>query len=157
MVSAGDGIIEIICENEVIATHERSYDRERFIECKEHRQDLLDFNHFGRTNLFRENLVSDFPVVEKILSTQFERGLDMATLVHQIYQLRYSHGDHLFAEAVSEAVATNRYTIESIRVILQQTELKRNQPPRVALHLPDRSDVTSLEIEKRPLSTYDQI
>lgn len=156
-ISAGDESIELLCENKVIATHGRSYDRERFIECKNHRQELTAYRGFGRTNLFRENLVADFPAVEKILSSQFERGLDMATIVRHLYQLRYSHGDCLFSQALNEAVHTERYSTDSLRVILQQIEAKQKEPARVTVHLPERSEITSLEIEKRPLSTYDQL
>ena len=156
-IAAGDQTIEILCDGEVIATHERSYDRERFIECKGHRQELLDYSHFGRTNLFRENLVKDFPAVDKILEKQFERGLDMATLVRHLYEIRYSHGDNLFAEAVNTAVESGRYSSDSLRVILQQIEAQKKEPARVSVHLPDRKEVKSLEIEKRPLSTYDQL
>jgi hypothetical protein len=102
-------------------------------------------------------LVKDFPAVDKILEKQFERGLDMATLVRHLYEIRYSHGDNLFAEAVNTAVESGRYSSDSLRVILQQIEAQKKEPARVSVHLPDRKEVKSLEIEKRPLSTYDQL
>jgi hypothetical protein len=157
IVTADEERVEIMAEGKLIASHPRSWNGGKFIEDPAHREALLAHSHFGRTNQFRDTIVLDFPAADKILKHLFSAGYDVATVVRHLYKLRYHYGDDLFGKAVARAVADERYTVESLRHILQTMEIQKGKAPSVAVKLPDDPKIKDLDIKKRDLSTYDKL
>lgn len=154
-ILADNEYVEIYHQQEQIARHQRSWDRSQFIEQKQHRPDLKGCDHFGRSNLFRDNLLKDFPEAAMILDKNFDLHADLATVVKHLYHIRYQYGDDLFKRALAESIAQKRYRPDSIGYIANQLELKSKQLPTAKLCLPDKQKVKDLDVPQKPLETYD--
>jgi len=157
MITADDDLVTFSFENKIIAKHLRSYDRNKFFEQKEHRQNLLIHSNFGRSNLFRENIVKDFPVIDKILKSHFEVGHDIPSIVRQLYRIRYACGDKVFKEAVDKTLNSKQFSIESIRYFATSIEKSSSAKLPISVTLPKNLKVRSLEIKEKPLSIYDEL
>jgi transposase len=149
--------IEILCDGRVVARHVRSYDRGRFVEDPLHKDQLIEHKHFGRGNLFRESIVRDFPAADKILTTLFERGHDMNSLVRQLYRLRHDFGAEIFESSLAQLVGSKHISLEALRVIMQHKQRQSKLPPPIAVELPDDPKIRNLEVTSHPLSNYDKL
>lgn len=157
IISAGDHRVSILCDGSVIAEHQRSYDRNRFVEFSAHRKALTNHSAFGRSSFFKETLVKDFPLIGQILEDQFKCGRDIPALVRSLFRCRYAAGDEVFGGAIKLAVAAERYSIDSVRHFIQQIETGSQAEPHLPLDLPNRPKVRDLEIKPRSLDSYDHL
>ena len=157
ILSADDDYVEIYCNNDLIGRHERSYDRGRFIESREHKQQLLEHRHYGRGVLFRENLVSDFPAIEPMLKRMFATGLDLPATSRRLYLLLHSHGREAFSAAIAASNDRGTATIEGFHAILTKIDQNRQAPPQIGVTLPDNPKVRDLSVKSHSLASYDNL
>jgi transposase len=156
-LSADDDYVEIYCNNDLIGRHARSYDRGRFIESGEHRQQLIEHRYYGRGALFRENLVSEFPAIESMLKRMFEHGLDLPATSRRLYRLLHIHGSESFSAAIVAANEKGTATIEGFQATLTKIEKDRAAPPRISVTLPDNPKVRDLSVKSHALEIYDKL
>ncbi len=92
LLEADDLTVTLYDAGKIVVRHPRSYDRGQFIEAKEHRSELSGNRYFGRTNMFREQIVRDFPQAERLLAHLFELGHDAGNSVKRLRELRVNYG-----------------------------------------------------------------
>ncbi len=157
LLEADDRSVTLYDAGKIVVRHPRSYDRGHFVEAKEHRNEISEHRQFGRTNMFREQIVRDFPQAERILSHLFMLGHDAGTSVKRLCELRIHYGDELFGKAASYLAAQDRPTIEGLRLYLNQLETQAKRLPGVELTLPNNPKVKDLVVKSHPLADYDQL
>lgn len=152
---ADDLMVKILSEGTVIASHVRSYDRNRFVEDKKHVDQLIKHKRFGRGALFRESIIKEYPQLEGLLEKLFAQGADVNSTVRKLYKLKHQFGRDIF-ETTINAFKDGKFTsiqMLTLSMINHQRSLK--VPPSIPIELPNNQVIREMTINSHPLENYD--
>lgn len=148
--------IRIFDGPEVIATHPRSYDKDKQIEDPEHIAALTAHKAAAREHRGLDRLHRAAPTSPAFCVAAAERGHNIGGLVNVLNQLLDRYGatelDHALREAIDRGVPHHN----TVRLILERRRIDRHQPPPIAPRFDDPK-AHDLAVRPHDLAAYDGI
>lgn len=157
VVRATPQTVRILDGVEVIATHARSYDKDQQIENPSHIAELVERKHHARQARGANYLTHAVPVCQELLNKAAEYGYAMGGITSALLGLLDEYGAAELEPAVQEAIASDSPHPNTVRISLQRRREARNQPPPIAVALPNNKRARELVVRPHSLSDYDQI
>jgi len=140
--------------HDLVATHARSYERNRDFENPDHVRELLNQRRRARDAKWLLTFYSLSPQAEHFHQQLCARSLNERVHINKIVALAEIYGANKVASAIDDAIPSEAFASQYIENILQQRERLVPQPG--PLHLTRRSDLLDLELSPADLSLYDE-
>ncbi len=137
----------------LIATHLRSYERQRDIRNPDHIQQLLIERHRAREQTNLQAFLSLGPQAELYARTLQEKRVNAPHHIQNIVALSQIYGPDKVARALESALSFEAYGSEYIANLLEQEQRPAMIPS--PLHLTRRQDLLDLELPAADLTPYD--
>ena len=146
--------LHIFHQDKLIATHVRSYDRQRKITNPDHHQELITQRRKARHQTLLLNFLSLTPQAESFCRGLQEKRLNAAHHIQKIVALSEVYGGEKVARAIEDALHFEAFGCEYIANIL----LQRERVPLIpsALHLTHHQDLLDLEVPPPDLDIYER-
>lgn len=143
----------IYADEQLIATHARSYERHRDFEDPAHVQELLEQRRAARSGRQLLAFYALCPSAEAYYRQLCERRLNASTHVARILALAEIYGREKLVRALEDACELEAFSSEYLANLLEQRSRLAPQPG--PLHLTRRSDLLDLELSAPDLCVYD--
>ncbi len=140
---------------EVIAEHERSWDKGQRIEDPQHVKELVAYKRNARQHRGLGRLQHAAPASEDFLCRVAERGLNLGSVTAQLLKLLDEYGASELDVALVEINGRELVHVPAIRMLLEQQRHAKGRPAPLAVSLPDDPRVRELVVRPHALTTYD--
>jgi transposase len=154
---AGVDRVRVVHQDEVVAEHVRSYDRQAQIEDAAHIQELLAHKKRAKGHRAIDRLQHLAPRSEVLLRSMAEHGLPLGPAVQALMKLLDAYGAREFAAAVDEALAQGTHHPAAVEQVLDRRRLESGCAPPVPIELPDDPRVRGLSVRLHALEDYDTL
>ena len=154
---ASDHAVRVLDGNDVVARHERCWQRGRQIEDPDHLQGLSDHKRHAHEHRGRNRLMAACPSAEAFLQGVALHGGHLGGTTRRLLRLLDQYGPSEMQVALGEATERRAFTAQSVAHILDQRRRARGAPVAVAVVLPDDPRVRDLVVPLRPLGSYDTL
>jgi transposase len=144
--------IRIYHSENLVAQHDRSYDRKQDFEQPDHVAPLLAKRYKNRDQRLIIAFLALSPRAELYLKELKARRLQSVHHVRKIMALTEAYGHDPVARAVEDALEFNAFSSEYIINILEQQA--RRLPEAGVLHLTRREDLLEMDLPEPDLSVY---
>lgn len=145
--------LDIYHQDQLVARHPRSYDRNQDIENPEHVSQLLQQRRQANEQRLLLRFLALSPSAEPYYRQLQERRFNYRQHVAKIVALSEIYGGDKVARAIEDALSFQAFSCEYIANILQQRDRPAHEPG--ALHLTRSSDLLELDTQQPDLSIYD--
>lgn len=149
--------VTILDGDEGIATHPRHYGKTEQIEDVAHIKTLVEHKRQARHHRGQDRLAKAAPGSKTLLQQAAERGDPLATTVKLLEQQLDEYGAAELEHAITEALQQQVPHPEAVRQILERRREHRQQPPPLAIALPNHPKVKQLVVPTASLADYDQL
>lgn len=147
--------IRIFDRGELVAQHDRSWDKGQLVETPEHLEALKREKRKARLHRQQDRLLLAIPVAETLLREMGARQQSLRTAVDRLSRLLDEVGPYELAAAIDEAIAAGSPHPETVRLILDRRRRKRRQPPAIPVRIPDDPRLEKLVVRSHDLADYD--
>lgn len=147
--------VRILDGEEVIATHARSFDKGQQVEQQAHIDALWQSKVEAKRGRGHNRLSHASPLIDELLQQAVDRGHVLRSTINLLIELLDSYGQAAFEAAVAEAMTQQSPYPEGVRQILERQRHERQQPPPLAIAVPDKAKHYSVKPAR--LSDYDHI
>ncbi len=147
--------VRVLDGNEVIATHERSFDGGALIENPKHIEALIANKRAAREGRGIDRLHQAVPQSQAFFKTLAERGANLGAATNSLNRMLDEYGAVELDAAVVEALARHSPHLGAIRQILDRRRSSRDMPPPVSVDLPDDPRLRNLVVRPHSLENYD--
>lgn len=144
----------VYAQDQLIARHIRSYERNLDIEDPDHPKALLAQRKKARDQKIFMRFIALSPKADLYYRQLAERRMNPTVHVRKIVALSEIYGTEAVARAIEEAFIFEAFSSEYIANLLQQRTRFRKQP--AALHLTRREDLLDIRLEHPDLSIYER-
>lgn len=145
--------VRLFDQNELIAEHERSWDKQQVIEDPAHTRDLWNAKKRARSHRGQDRLAHAVPQAQALLTALAQRQRHLATAVQRLLFLLDTYGAEPMRVAVAEAVGSGSPHPETVRLILERQS--GDTPPRLPIPLPADPRIADLTVTPHALADYD--
>ena len=142
---------------EVVATHPRSYDKGQQIEDPAHIAALTEVKRQARHHRGQDRLAQAAPGSRDLLIRAAERGDNLGSITASLLRLLDNYGAAEVEVAIQEALQRGVPHPNAVRLSLERRREQRDQPPPLAIVLPDKAEVRNLVVRPHALNSYDQL
>jgi len=142
---------------EVIAEHERSWDKGQRVENPQHVKDLVAYKRNARQHRGLGRLQHATPASEDFMSRVAERGLNLGSVTAQLLKLLDEYGASELDVALVEINGRELVHVPAVRLLLEQQRHAKGRPAPLAVSLPDDPRVRELVVRPHALATYDNL
>ena len=149
--------VRIADGDQIIASHERSFDRKQQIEDPSHIEALVAAKKKARQQRGIDRLHHAVPAVSKLLEGAAQRGHNLGSAVAALVRLLDNFGVQELAIAVNEALDADALHVAAVRQVLERRRQEAGQPPALPVELPDDPRVREVTVKPHDLKTYDDI
>jgi transposase len=157
VVVASLDTVRILDGNQTIATHPRSFDRDKQIEDPTHIQELVDYKREAKEHRGIDRLHHAVPQSRMLFEEVGRRGGNLGGLTRGLIPLLDRFGADALQHAVTEALERETPHLSALRHILDRNRHEQGKPPPIAVELPDNPKVRDLVVNPHSLTTYDQL
>ena len=147
--------VRVLAGAELVADHERSYDKDAQVEDPEHLLELVRRKAAARKSRGIDRLRAAAPSTHDLLIAAAERGAAIGGITSALLDLLDHWGAAELEASVVEALAAGMPHSRAVRQCLERRRQQRELPPLVAVSLPDDPKVRELEVRPHDLSDYD--
>jgi hypothetical protein len=144
--------VRILDGNQIVATHPRTFDRDRQVEDLAHIAALIERKERGMDRLHHA-----VPSTRLLLMAIAERGGNLGGTTNRLLSLLDANGADALERAVQEAVACDTPHLAAVHQILERHRHERGKNPPIAVQLPDNPRVRNLVVKARSLEAYDAL
>ena len=155
-VSATPTEVRVLDGTEVIATHERCYDKGQQIEDPQHIEALTVIKRQSRRHRGQDRLIQAAPNSRELLTRAAERGDNLGSITAALLCLLDDYGSQALEAAIAESLAQDVPHPNSVRLVLQRHREERDQPPPIGIPINDERAKT-LVVRPHDLNSYDQL
>ena len=148
--------VRVVVDGDVVAEHERSFDRRATVEDPRHLRDLVDVKRRAREGAGMSRLTRTVPATRLMLERAAERGHNLGSLVAKLLELLDMHGAEAMEAAVEEANENERVGHAPVRVVLEARSRALGRTTPRPVPIPDER-LRSLTVPKADLSAYDRL
>jgi transposase len=149
--------VRILDGQHVIACHVRSFDKAAQIEDPAHIAALVAEKHAARRQRATDRLVLAAPAVETLLVRAAERGRNLGSITSRLMQLLARYGAAELNAATLEALARDVPHPNAVRLVLERRREERQEPPPVAVTLPEHIQTKDRPVRPHDLAAYDKL
>lgn len=149
--------VRVIADTDVIAEHPRVYGRGEQIEDSIHIDALVSAKRQARHHRGQNRLLHAAPSSRELLQQVALRGTPLSRVVLQLMQLLDDYGAAELERAISEALHRQVPHPNAVRQVLERRREQRNQPPPLAVALPDNAKARNIVVRPASLAVYDQL
>ncbi len=146
--------VRVLDASEVIARHERCWDRDQQIEDPAHIRDLADHKRQAREHRGMDRLHHAAPSSQPFFIALAQRGGNLGATTSGLLRLLDRYGARALEQALAAAVARGVHGLGAVRQILDQQTHAAGKVPPVAVTLDDPR-VRDLVVTPHALATYD--
>jgi phosphoglycolate phosphatase-like HAD superfamily hydrolase len=157
VVLAGEGHLRILDGNEVVAEHERSYDKGAQVEDPEHIAELQKQKREARQHRGLDRLQHAVPNSGRLMVRLAERGINLGSATSALLRMLDRYGAQSLEHAITEALTHKSPHPSSVRHILERNAQARGAAPPVPVPLPDDPRVRDLTVRPHDLKNYDAL
>lgn len=141
-------------ENDLVAHHTRSYDRNADFEDPDHPKELLEQRRTAREQRLMLDFLKLSPHAECYYQELTKRRMNARHHIRQIVALSEIYSRDKVERAIADAFTYQAFSCEYIANLLEQRT--REIPHAAALHVPRQEDLLALDIPEPDLSVYDK-
>ena len=149
--------IRILDGVQVIATHERSYDRGAQIETPEHLAALVAHKRAARAHRTTDALVRAVPQIREFLTRSGARGHSLGWTTAALHRLLEQYGVDELRLAVAEALERGVAHQNAVRFALERRRHERGLPPVSVVQLPEHLQRHDVTVIAHRLDAYDRL
>ncbi|MCP5024102.1 MAG: IS21 family transposase [bacterium] len=149
--------VRILDGLDTIATHERSYDKNKQVENPAHIAALLEAKRQGRHHRAADRLFHAAPNSRDLLTEAAAHGQNLGSLTASLLRLLDRYGATELETAIGEALARGVPHPNAVRLALECRREQRDQTPPLAVELPADPRVKTLVVKPHKLDDYDQL
>jgi transposase len=149
--------VRVLCGEEVIATHARSYGKGEQIENPAHVDALRQAKHAARHHLKQDQLTHAVPASTDLLQQALQRGHRLATTRALLLGMLDAYGAAELGIAIQEALTQQSPYPDAVRQVLERRREQRQQPPPIAIPLSNHPTLKQLVVRPVELALYDQL
>lgn len=146
--------VRVVADGQLIAEHQRSFDRRANIEDPSHTEALKTFKRKARQASAGDRLRAAAPSAEEFLHRGAERGHNLGGLTAALLGLLDTHGGPAIEAAITTVNARDIVSANAVRLLLEQQARAEGRKPPTPVHLP-RPELANLSVRKADLSRYD--
>jgi hypothetical protein len=156
-VLADPAEVRIADGQHVIARHARSYGKGEQIEDKAHIQALVEQKRAGRRHRAADLLFHAAPASETLLARAAANGGNLRSITAALIELLQRYGAAELQAAIAEALERDVPHPNAVRFALDRRRQERQQPPPIALNLPDHVKAKDKPVRPVRLELYDAL
>lgn len=157
ILTASDCLVRVLDGDDTVASHERSWERGRQIEDRDHLDRLQDDKRRAREHRGRNRLMAACPCAQAFLEKAALHGGHLGGTTSRLLRLLDSHGPSELDSALGEAHQRGAFAAQSVAHILDQRRRARKAVVPLPVVLPDDPRVRDLRVPTRPLGDYDAL
>jgi len=147
--------VRVLDGADVIAEHDRSFDKGQQVEDETHINALWLAKTHARLHRGQDRLNAASDHVPALLQQSIERGHVLKTTVRLLNQLLDDYGRAELHCALNEALKQQSPYPQAVQQILECRRDEQNKPPPLAVAVPDK--VKQYSVKTASLSDYDQL
>jgi len=156
-VVADPDLVRILDGQEVVASHPRSYDKGAQIEDPVHIAKLVERKGQAHAQRGMSRLTQAVPASAELLARAAERGEGLGGITSSLLRLVERYGAAEVQAAVITALARGVPHPHAVRLALEVRREARNQPPPVAVRMPEHVAKRDTVVKPHKLDSYDQL
>lgn len=156
-LEATSEIVRLFDGAELVATHNRCWDKGEVVEVPQHIARLVEHKRAARLHRQQMRLLRAAPKAEQLLCELAQRRQPLAASVSELERLLDAFGASELAVAVDEALEMGSPHPGSVRLILDRRLKARGESPPIAVDLPDDERVRGLVVIPHDLADYDPV
>lgn len=156
-VVASPTTVRVLDGATLLATHPRSYDQGRQVEDPAHIAALVARKRQARQHRGTDRLAQAAPNSRELLTRAAERGENLGSITATLLRLLERYGAAELEAAIAEALARDVPHPNAVRLALERRREQREQPPPLAITLPDDQRVRDVVVTPHKLDAYDQL
>jgi hypothetical protein len=156
-VAASPALVRILDGQTVLAAHVRSYDRGQQIEAPEHIEQLVQHKAQASAHRGVNRLTAAVPASAELLRQAAQRGEPLTRLTRTLQDWLDHYGADELDAAIGHALARGVPHPNAVRLALEQRRLTRNEPPAIAVALPEHIKQRDIPVRAHRLESYDQL
>ncbi|MNS55900.1 Integrase core domain protein [compost metagenome] len=157
-VRASPRQVRILDGTELLATHERSYDRGAQIEIAAHINALVERKREARHHRGLDHLARAVPASQALMLRAAERGGNLGNITTHLLRLLDRYGAAELQAAIEETLASDAAPHQNpVRLALERRREARHAPPPVDIQLPDHVRHKDKLVIPHRLDIYDQL
>jgi len=149
--------VRIVDGQQILACHRRSYDKGAQIEDAAHIQALVEQKHAAHQHRGADRLSHAAPASKALLVRAAERGDNLGSITGAMLRLLDRYGAAEVQAAIIEALERNVPHPSAVRLALERRRQERQQPPPVAVNLPEHVQARDVPVRAPRLELYDQL
>jgi len=149
--------IRIVDGMQVLARHDRSYDKGAQIEKPEHIEALVNAKRAARQHRGADRLAQAVPASQLLLLRAAERGANLGAITTGLTRLLDRYGAAELQIAIHEALDRDVPHPNAVRLALERRREQRGAQPPVALQLPASLKSRDAPVQPHALGAYDQL
>jgi len=156
-VRANDSTVRIVCDNEVIAEHARSWQRRRFIEDTKHTDAIAAHRPGAHAPRRRDRIASISVECRLYLQEVSKRRISLDNEIRKLDRLLRLYGEHDFAVGLAAALASRTFGARYVRTLIDQQRFARGlgEPPEPIITGNRAAD--DITVEPHDLGGYDDL
>ncbi len=156
-VVANPSQVRILDGSDVIASHERSYDKDKQVEDPAHIAALSEAKRQARHHRAADRLIQAAPNSRELLTAAAARGQNLGSLSAALLRLLDRYGATELEAAIGEALSRGVPHPNAVRLALERRREQRELDPPLAVELPEDPRVKKLVVKPHKLNDYDQL
>ena len=156
-VMATPSTVRILVGSDPIAEHARVYGKGEQIEDPAHLRALVNVKRQARHHRGQDRLSHAVPSSRSLLQLAGERGSRLSTAVSLLNELLDIYGAEELERAIGEALHHDVPHPNAVSQILERRREQRDQPPPLAIALPDNAKAPHIRVRPATLAHYDQL
>jgi transposase len=149
--------VRVVDSQHVLACHRRSYDKGAQIEDAAHIQALVEQKNAAHNHRGADRLSHAAPASKIMLIRAAELGNNLGSITGAMLRLLDRYGAAELQVAIIEALDRNVPHPSAVRLALERRRHDRQQPPPIAVNLPEHVQARDVPVRPPKLELYDQL
>jgi transposase len=156
-IRADDATVRIFFDGAEVASHERCWERRRFIEKPEHLEKLLQRRPGARVSRSRDRIASLCPEAPLYLREAARTRKSLQSEIEKLTRLLVRYGPKELAAGLAAALARRTFDAASVQVLMDQARFERGQSEPAEPVLTGDALADNLVVEPHPMESYDNL
>lgn len=156
-VRATETKVRILLEGQEIASHERCWERRRFIEHPDHLAKLLERRPGAQLSRSRDRIAGLCPEAPMYLREVARSRRSLKVEIEKLTRLLVRYGPAELATGITVALTQRKFGAAFVRTLMDQARFAQGHPEPAEPVLTGNSAADSLVVEPHSMETYDAL
>ena len=156
VVRATLGTVRICDGQQVVAEHQRTFDRGQQVEDATHVEELAEFKKRARRHRGFDRLAKAAPSTQRFFEILAQRGVHLGSATARMLELLKRCAAEDLEAAVAESIARGTVHLGAVRQLVDQRRAARGKPPAIANHFASKKH-EHIVVRPHPLKSYDEL